>query len=96
LQKPIDNIPLRYYTIIKIPKWDVRRGLVFPNLEAEQARKGHINAQVAEKLNMSRRLYEIKKKNGTFKFNEIQKLLEMYDCNFEYLFSSEPAPAQSA
>ena len=54
---------------------------MFPNLEAEQARKGHINAQVAEKLNMSRRLYEIKKKNGTFIFpvykKEIQDKIRM-------------------
>ncbi len=59
---------------------------MFPNLEAEQARKRHTNADVASILGISRQAYEHKKKTGTFKLSEIKKLILMYDASFEYLF----------
>lgn len=57
------------------------------NLEAEQARRGYTDAQVAEKLGMSRNTYGVKKKTGSFNRCEIVILLELFDCTFEYLFA---------
>ena len=42
---------------------------MFRNLEAEQKRIGLTNAQMAEKLGISRITYEIKKKNRKFQQN---------------------------
>ncbi len=62
---------------------------MFPNLEAEQARKRHTNEFVAKKLNISRQSYESKKRNEKFKYNEIRQLLELYNVPFDYLFTEE-------
>ena len=40
---------------------------MFRNLEAEQARRGYTNADMAQKLDISRVSYESKKKTGKFK-----------------------------
>lgn len=60
---------------------------MFCNLEAEQARRGMINQQVADYLQMSRTSYEKKKKNGKFYVNEISALCRLFECKFEYLFA---------
>lgn len=61
---------------------------MFPNLEAEQARNNHTNVFVAEQLGITRQSYEHKKRNGTFKLSEINRLLSIYGNSFEYLFYS--------
>ena len=63
---------------------------MFPNLEAEQARNMHTNEYVANKLGMSRQLYEKKKKSGSFKQTDIERLLAIYGATYKYLFSREP------
>lgn len=60
---------------------------MFSNLAAEQARSNHTNTYVAALLGISRQSYEHKKRNGTFKLHEINKLLELYNRDFEYLFA---------
>lgn len=60
---------------------------MFNNLEAEQARKGLTNQDIANYLEISRQSYEIKKKNGNFKYSEITKLLDLFTVSFEYLFA---------
>lgn len=47
---------------------------MFKNLEAEQARIGMTNKQVAEYLGISRVSYENKKKTGKFYIKEISRL----------------------
>lgn len=59
------------------------------NLEAEQARIGYSNSKIAELLGISRVTYEHKKKNGSFTRPQIQTLLDLFNCNFEYLFAVE-------
>ena len=46
---------------------------VFRNLEAEQARFGYTNQQMADKLGISRVSYENKKKTGKFIALEAKK-----------------------
>lgn len=60
---------------------------MFKNLEAEQARNGFTNSDVAEKLNISRRSYETKKKDGNFSRPQIVILMKLFNCSFEYLFA---------
>lgn len=62
---------------------------MFRNLEAEQARNGFTNSEMAEKLGISRVSYENKKKTGKFTTFEIKKLCKMFKCKFDYLFSTE-------
>ena len=62
---------------------------MFPNLDAEQARKQHTNEDVAKILGLSRKTYENKKKYGNFKVTEINTLMVTYNSTYEYLFSSD-------
>ena len=62
---------------------------MFNNLEAEQARKGLTNQDIANYLEISRQSYEFKKKNGNFKYSEITKLLDLFTVSFEYLFAKD-------
>ena len=67
---------------------------MFRNLEAEQRRLGMTNSDVAELLGVSRSTYESKKKNGMFTRPQIVKLLELFRCDFNYLFEPEDAHNQ--
>ena len=54
---------------------------MFRNLNAEQARYGLTNEQMADFLGITRKTYETKRATGNFTFHEIRKL-----CN--YLFET--------
>lgn len=60
---------------------------MFRNLEAEQARFNFKNQDVAEKLEISRKSYEHKKKTGKFTTLEAIKLCKIFNSEFEYLFN---------
>lgn len=62
---------------------------MFRNLEAEQARFGLTNQQMAEKLDISRVSYENKKKTGKFTALEAKRLCEIFKVKFDYLFKTE-------
>lgn len=62
---------------------------MFRNLEAEQARNGLSNSEVAAKLGISRNSYENKKKSGKFTTFEIKVLCKMFKCKFDYLFATD-------
>lgn len=62
---------------------------MFRNLDAEQARFGYTNQQVADKLGISRVSYENKKKTGKFTTLEIKELCKMFKVKFDYLFKTE-------
>lgn len=61
---------------------------MFKNLNAEQGRYGFTNEAMAEKLGISRQVYEYKKEHGTFNVSESQKLCEIFGVSFEYLFAA--------
>ena len=65
---------------------------MFRNLEAEQKRYGMTNSQVAEQLGVSRATYEAKKRNGMFTRPQIVKLMEIFHCEFNYLFEQSEKP----
>lgn len=60
---------------------------MFPNLQAEQARKKMTNQQVANYLGISRRSYEQKKQSGRFIAMECNCLCALFQCEFDYLFA---------
>lgn len=62
--------------------------MTFPNLQAEQARNGMTNEQVANILGISRVSYEQKKKSGRFVASECTALCGLFNCSFDYLFES--------
>jgi len=59
---------------------------MYKNLQAEQARNKLTNAQVADKIGISRVAYEQKKKSGRFHVAECKTLCVLFGCEFEYLF----------
>jgi len=59
---------------------------MYPNLEAEQARYGHTEEYVAEKLGITRQTYLERKQSGLFRRSEALILVGMYDKPVEYLF----------
>ena len=67
---------------------------MFKNLDAEQARAGMTNLNVAEKLGISRVSYENKKKTGKFTTLEIKCLCKLFSCKFDYLFATEEQKEQ--
>lgn len=62
---------------------------MFRNLEAEQARKGKTNLDMAELLGISRASYESKKRSGKLSVSQIFILCSFFDSVFEYLFATE-------
>jgi len=62
---------------------------MFHNLNAEQARAGLNNTQVAGKLGISRVSYENKKKSGKFTTTEAKALCTIFSCSFDYLFACD-------
>ena len=66
---------------------------MFRNLNAEQARLGLTNTQVAEKIGISRVSYENKKKSGKFTTSEAKMLCMVFSCSFDYLFATDEETA---
>lgn len=62
---------------------------MFPNLNAEQARRGMTDEMVAAAIGMKRAAYNRKKLSGRFLVDESLKLCKVFNCNFEYLFSTD-------
>ena len=60
---------------------------MFRNLDAEQARHGYTNQNMADKLGISSVSYENKKKSGKFTTAEIKVLCKLFKCKFDYLFA---------
>lgn len=91
-KKTIDKFAYCNYIIIRVCGLQtLKKGGInlFRNLDAEQARNGMTNADVAEKLKISRVSYENKKKTGKFTTLEIKALCKMFGCKFDYLFKTE-------
>lgn len=87
-KKTIDKFADSNYIIIKVcvmQTWKEETKL-FRNLEAEQARKGYTNSDVAKLLGISRVSYENKKKTGKFTTFEIKILCKTFNVKFDYLF----------
>lgn len=66
--------------------------MVFPNLNAEQARYGESNNDVAAMLGISRVAYESRKRTGRFSIADANRLCDHYNCEYAYLFSEKPIP----
>ena len=61
----------------------------YPNLDAEQARKGVSDKDVAAHLGIARESYNRKKKNLGFTFLEIRALCTYFEQRFDYLFATD-------
>ena len=59
---------------------------VFPNLSAEQARRGKTDDDIATVLNISRVSYGAKKRDGRFSITEANALCDYFGCPYVYLF----------
>lgn len=68
---------------------------MFRNLEAEQARRGKTNGDMAKILGISRVSYESKKKTQKFTCPEIWSLLQFFGSDFSYLFDTSQSDQAS-
>jgi hypothetical protein len=58
---------------------------MYPNLEAEQTRRGHSEGHVAEMLGVTLQEYRIRKDSGAFSLADALQFAEMYDKPVDYL-----------
>lgn len=61
----------------------------FPNLMAEQARRGLSNQEVAKALNTTKANYEYRRRNGSFSVTQARTLCDLFGVTFDYLFTEE-------
>lgn len=62
---------------------------MFNNLNAEQARNKLTDKACATHIGITRESYLRKKKTHNFKFDEIIKLCELFNSEFDYLFATD-------
>lgn len=62
---------------------------MYRNIKAEQARRGLTNQQVADYLGITRSGYENKIRNGKFFATECRMLCQLFNVDFDYLFSDK-------
>lgn len=62
---------------------------MFRNLNAEQARMGMTDEDVANKMGISRASYLSKKNSGKFTVPQVRILLCLFNVEFEYLFATD-------
>lgn len=62
---------------------------MFRNLNAEQARLGMTDEEVAQRIGISRSSYISKKNSGKFTVPQIRMLLTLFGVEFEYLFATD-------
>jgi hypothetical protein len=58
---------------------------MYPNLETEQARRGHSEGYVAEALGITSEEYRTRKDSGAFSLAYARRLAEVYDKPVDYL-----------
>jgi hypothetical protein len=61
---------------------------MYPNLDAEQARRGHTDGCIAEALGISVAEFQARKASKTIELPEAEALKAMYGLSTEYLFQT--------
>ena len=61
---------------------------MFPNLDAEMARKRMTDEKAAQLIGITRSMFCRKKKSGKFYVTEAFKLCEFFGVPFDYLFKA--------
>ena len=62
---------------------------MFPNLRAEQARRGLSNKEMGKIIGANQDGYERRMRNGRFLADECKALCSAFKCSFEYLFATD-------
>jgi len=62
---------------------------MYPNLDAEQARHGHTDGQIADVLGLTLQEYQAQKASKTIQLPEAQRLAAVYKLSTEYLFETD-------
>jgi len=61
---------------------------MYPNLDAEQARRGHSDGYIASALGISVEEFQARKASKTMELPEAEALAAMYGWSTEYLFET--------
>ena len=68
---------------------------MFRNINAEQARRGVTDQEIADLLGITRSTYSRKKNTGNFSLSEVRFLMRYFDCDFHYLFAIDQTQAHN-
>lgn len=66
---------------------------MFRNINAEQARRGVTDQEIADLLGITRSTYSRKKNTGNFSLSEVRFLMHYFNCDFDYLFAIDQTQA---
>lgn len=66
---------------------------MFRNINAEQARRGVTDQEIADLMGITRSTYSRKKNTGNFSLSEVRFLMHYFDCDFDYLFTIDQTQA---
>ena len=62
------------------------KNCVYPNLEAERARRGMKAFEVAALINLKEDSYRVKQMSGSFTIKQAKTLAKAFRCSVDYLF----------
>jgi hypothetical protein len=62
---------------------------MYPNLDTEQARRGHTDIHIAGALGITVEEFQARKASKTMELQEAVALAEMYELSTEYLFRTK-------
>ena len=68
---------------------------MFRNINAEQARRGVTDQEIADLLGITRSTYSRKKNTGNFSLSEVRFLMRYFDCDFDYLCAIDQTQAHN-
>lgn len=75
--------------IVNMKGGETMRIGIYPNLSAEQARRGKTDTETAKLIGVHPRTYARKKQFGGFRGEEIEDLCKLFDSTYEYLFKTD-------
>ena len=62
---------------------------MYPNIEAERARRGLSQSELASKLKITRKTYYNWLKNNKIPMNKIKEMANIFDVSIDYLLSQK-------
>lgn len=83
----IYNYSIRVYNAMQIPVMSRKDGgtMKYPNIAAEQARKGMSEEQLAVHLGISRKTLYNWKAEGKIPQNKLEEMATLFGCSIDYL-----------
>lgn len=69
----------------------MKKAVLYPNIEAERARIRLTTAEIAKKLGVTRKTYELWGIKGNIPASALIEMSKIFDCSTDYLLSLDTA-----